>query len=47
MSAVKVINVSENRKTFDVRPSQTPVNYDNLISAAMIRFPKVHAILAK
>jgi len=47
MSAVKITNVSDTRKTFDVRPSQTPVDYDSLISIAMMRFPKVHAILAK
>ena len=47
MSAVKAITVSDTRKTFDVRPSQAPVNYEKLISTAMTRFPKVHAILAK
>jgi len=47
MSAVKVTRVSDTRKTFDVRPSQSAVDFDKLISVAMIRFPKVHAILAK
>ncbi|MBO9193144.1 MULTISPECIES: hypothetical protein [unclassified Rhizobium] len=47
MSAVKVTKTNETRKTFDVRPSQAPVDYDKLISTAMTRFPKVHAILAK
>jgi len=47
MSAVKAITVTETRKTFDVRPSKAPVNYDKLIATAMKRFPKVHAVLAK
>ena len=47
MSAVKAITVTETRKTFDVRPSQVPVDFDKLITTAMKRFPKVHAILAK
>jgi hypothetical protein len=47
MSAVKRITTSETRKTFDVRPSQAPVNYEKLIATAMKRFPKVHAVLAK
>lgn len=47
MSAVKAINVTATRKTFDVRPSQAPANYEKLIATAMKRFPKVHAVLAK
>lgn len=47
MTAVRVTTQSETRKTFDVRPSQAPVNYDQLIDEAMKRFPKVHAILAQ
>lgn len=47
MSVVKAITVSNTRKTFDVRPSQAPVNYEKLIDTAMKRFPKVHAVLAK
>lgn len=46
MTAVKM-TASETRKTFEVRPSQVPVNYDKLVATAMLRFPKVHAILAK
>lgn len=47
MSALKATATITSRKTFDVRPSQTPVNYDALISQAIERFPTVHAILAK
>ena len=47
MSAVRATTASDTRKTFDVRPSQTPVNYEKLIATAMKRFPKVHAVLAK
>lgn len=47
MSAIKVIADNHPRKTFEVRPSQTPVDYDKLIDLAIERFPKVHAILAK
>jgi hypothetical protein len=47
VSALKANAVITPRKTFDVRPSQAPVNYDALIAQATERFPKVHAILAK
>lgn len=47
MSAVKAITTTQTRKTFDVRPSQTPVDYAQLIATAIQRFPKVHEILAK
>ena len=47
MSAVKAIAANQTRKTFDVRPSQTSVNYAKLMETAKKRFPKVHAILAK
>lgn len=45
MSTEKTITAT--RKTFDVHPSQTPVDYEKLIAKAMERFPKVHAILSK
>lgn len=47
MSATKIIATKDTRKTFDVRPSQEPVDFEKLMNIAIERFPKVHAILAK
>lgn len=47
MSNEKNTNATDTRKTFEVRPSQAPVDYGKLIDAAMKRFPKVHAILSE
>lgn len=47
MSEDEKITKTATRKTFEVRPSQPPVDYLKLIGVAIKRFPKVHAVLSK
>lgn len=47
MSENKQTAKTATRKTFEVRPSQPPVDYSKLIDVAIKRFPKIHAVLSK